>query len=188
MLLTGVETSAAFSYWYPWPDYVVREPTHWIYEGTGLKNDDRIKGIMGYEIDSTKILDPEFDRYRPKNQVRLSTAFDKDGKSWGSSGYYSAASGAEVIGLGSIAFSWALDSFASNDPSAVDPRAHRIITNVLTRFSSSTPRPSDPNAPDAGTLPDGAVITLAAWNSAGRKLFDQSAGPTTILGVGRNTT
>ena len=33
-----------------------------------------------------------------------------------------------------------------------------------------------------------AVITLVAWNSAGRKLFDHSAGPTTIFGVGRSTT
>ena len=32
------------------------------------------------------------------------------------------------------------------------------------------------------------VITLAAWNSAGRKLLLQSAGPTTIFGLGRSTT
>jgi hypothetical protein len=157
MLLTGVETAAAFSYWYPWPDYVVREPTHWIYEGTGLKRDDRIRGVMGYEIDSTKFGDPEFDRYRPKGQLRLSTMIDKDGKSWGSSGYYQAPSGAEVIGLGAIAFSWALDSFASNDPAAVDARAQRMITNVLTRWSNGTPKPFDP---DAGTTGDGGVSTM----------------------------
>ncbi len=157
MLLTGVETSAAFSYWYPWPDYVVREPTHWIYEGTGMKRDDRIRGVMGYEIDSTKIGDPTFDPYRPKGQVRLATTLDKDGKSWGSSGYYQAASGAEVIGLGSIAFSWALDSFASGDPSAVDPRAQRMITNVLTRWSNGTPKPADPGS---GTTSDAGVGTM----------------------------
>lgn len=157
MLLTGVETSAAFSYWYPWPDYVVREPTHWIYEGTGLKRDDRIKGVMGYEIDSTKVADPEFDRYRPKNQLRISTVLDKDGRSWGSSGYYQAGSGAEVIGLGGIAFSWALDSFASGDPGSVDPRAQRMITNVMTRWSTGTPAPYDP---DAGTTGDASVSTI----------------------------
>ena len=160
MLLTGVETAAAFSYWYPWPDYVVREPSHWIYEGTGLKTDDRIKGIMGYEIDSTKVGLPEFDPYRPKGQVRLSTMIDKDGKSWGSSGYYTAGSGAEVIGLGSIAFSWALDSFASNDPSAVDPRAQRMITNVLTRWSKDTPKTPTPETPDGGVAPGGDASTI----------------------------
>jgi hypothetical protein len=162
MLLTGVETAAAFNYWYPWPDYVVREPTHWIYEGTGLKHDDRIKGVMGYEIDSTKVADPEFDRYRPKGQQRLSTMTDKDGKSWGSSGYYQASSGSEVIGLGGIAFSWALDSFASNDPGSVDARAQRMITNVMTRWSKSTPGtpiPQDPTSPDGGVSADGSVLT-----------------------------
>jgi len=168
MLLTGVETSAAFSYWYPWPDYVVREPTHWIYEGTGLKNNDRIKGIMGYELDSTKILDPEFDRYRPKGQMRISTALDKDGRSWGSSGYYQAASGAEVIGLGSIAFSWALDDFASNDPGAVDPRAQRMITNVMTRWTNGVPKNADPSVPlgDAGAITDGDPQSAGVGNNA----------------------
>lgn len=154
MLLTGVETAAAFSHWYPWPDFVVREPTHWIYEGTGLNRDDRIRGVMGYEIDSTKFGDPTFDPYRPKGQVRLATTLDGDGKSWGSSGYYQAGSGAEVIGLGAIAFSWAVDSFASGDPSAVDARAQRMITNVLTRWSKGTPKPVDPGGPDASAPPD----------------------------------
>lgn len=172
MLLTGVETAAAFNHWYPWPDFVVREPTHWIYEGTGLKRDDRIRGVMGYEIDSTKFGDPTFDPYRPKGQVRLSTVLDKDGKSWGSSGYYQAGSGAEVIGLGGIAFSWAVDAFASGDPSAVDPRAQRMITNVLTRWSKDTPKPSDPGStgggsPDAGTSPDPTTIGDADPQSGG---------------------
>jgi uncharacterized membrane protein YgcG len=152
MILTGVESAAAFSYWYPWPDYVVREDTHWIYEGTGLKNDDRIKNVMGYEIDSIKLNDPTFDMWRPKGQTRLSTMIDKDGKAWGSSGYYMAASGAEVLSLGAIAFSWAVDSFASGDPAAVDPRAQKMITNVMTRWSTYTPKPS-PDAPDGGVTP-----------------------------------
>lgn len=150
MLLTGVESSAAFSNWYPWPDFVVREESHWIFEGTGLKKDDRIKGVMGYEIDSTKIDDPTFDAYRPKGQVRLSTVLDATGKSWGSSGFYTAASGAEVVGLGAIAFSWAVDSFASGDPSSVDPRAQKMITNVLTRWSTRVSQPTDPSSPDGG--------------------------------------
>ena len=32
------------------------------------------------------------------------------------------------------------------------------------------------------------VTTLVAWNSAGRKPLLQSAGPTTIFGLGRRTT
>lgn len=189
MLLTGVETAAAFSYWYPWPDYVVREPTHWIYEGTGLKYNDRIRGIMGYEIDSTKVADPTFDAYRPKGQVRLSTMTDKDGKSWGSSGYYQAGSGAEVIGLGGIAFSWALDSFASNDPGSVDARAQRMITNVMTRWSSSTPKPpgADPGSPDAGVSSDASTLTDGDPQTGGDKENGGSPnadGPTEQSGSG----
>ncbi len=184
MLLTGVETSAAFSHWYPWPDYVVREPTHWIYEGTGLKYDDRIKGIMGYEIDSTKIGDPEFDAYRPKDQLRIATALDKDGRSWGSSGYYTANSGAEIVALGSIAFSWALDSFASGDPNSVDPRAQRMITNVMTRWTNSVPKPSQPgsdagvSAGDASTLTDGDPQSGGTGNSADASTGDSGSGCT----------
>ncbi|MGZ3424229.1 MAG: N,N-dimethylformamidase beta subunit family domain-containing protein [Polyangiales bacterium] len=142
MLLTGVETAAAFSYWYPWADFVVREPTHWLYAGTGLKYDDRIRGVMGYEIDSTKVGDPDFDLWRPKGQLRLATMMDKDGVSRGSSGYFVADSGAEVVALGAIAFSWAVDSFASGDPSSVDPRAQKMITNALDRWLSATPKAS----------------------------------------------
>ncbi len=152
MLLTGVESSAAFTTWYPWPDFVVREPSHWIFEGTGMKRGDRIRGVMGYEIDSTKILDRTFDPYRPSGQVRLATALDESGRSWGSSGYYQAASGAEVVALGGIAFSWALDDFASGDPSTVDPRAQRMITNVLTRFRQANPG----GATDAGAQGSGS--------------------------------
>jgi hypothetical protein len=157
MLLTGIESAAAFSYWYPWGDFVVREPTHWIYAGTGLKYDDRIKGVMGYEIDSTKIGDATFDPWRPKGQLRISTMIDKDGASRGSSAYYVADSGAEVVGIGAIAFSWALDSFASGDPSAVDPRAQKMVTNALDRWLVSTPKPTPAGDAGVGGSSDGGT-------------------------------
>jgi hypothetical protein len=152
MILTGVETAAAFSYWYPWADFVVREPTHWLFANTGMQWGDTIHGVMGYEIDSTKIGDPTFDLWRPQGQLRLATMIDKDGVSRGSSGFFVAPSGAEVVSLGAIAFSWALDSFASGDPRSADPRAQQMITNVMTRWSTYVPAPTAAGSGgDAGT-------------------------------------
>jgi hypothetical protein len=204
MILTGVETAAAFSYWFPWADYVVREPTHWIYEGTGLKYDDRIRGVMGYEIDSTKIGDPTFDPWRPAGQVRLGTMIDKDGTSRGSSAYYKAASGAEVVALGAIAFSWSLDDFASGSPSTVDPRAQRMITNVLTRWSTMTPVPApqgdagadatdDAGAADAGVSGGDATTgsneatvdrqRSTGWSCSGARASGGGGGGTWIAAI-----
>ena len=146
-----------------WADLVVSYSSHWLFAGTGMVAGDRIKNVMGYEVDSTLVGDSTFDPYRPPGQTRLSTTVqDSDGKAKGASGYYRVGTtGAEVIGLGAIAWSWALDDYAEQQasspppPSSVDPRAQQMMTNVFDRWVGGVVLNIDAGPPpDAGPDPD----------------------------------
>ena len=145
-----------------WADLVVNDPTFWLFAGTGMVGGDRIKNVMGYEVDSTAIGDGFYDAFRPGGcsdpakplcQRRLGTIYEvSDGKAKGATGYYMASSGAEVIGMGAIAWSWALDDYASKavGGGTVDAHAQQMMTNVFDRWTALTPPPPPPPPPDGG--------------------------------------
>ena len=105
---------------------------------------------MGYEIDSTMIGREEYDPFRPAPRLRLGSIYDRNGDARGSAGYYKHPSGAEVVAFSSIAWSWALDSFASGTTS-VDSRAQRMVTNALTRWTGGAPALAYEVKPDQST-------------------------------------
>lgn len=147
-----------------WADLKVTYPGHWLYAGTGLVSGDRIKYVLGYEVDSTAQGDPTWDPWRPAGQTILGTIEqDSDGARKGAAGYYKAASGAEVVAMSAIAWSWALDDYAEQQssspppPSSIDARAQKMMENVFDRWTSTTPPPPVPDAgppPDVGPDPD----------------------------------
>jgi hypothetical protein len=146
-----------------WADLTVNFAAHWLFAGTGMISGDKIKYVMGYEVDSTLIGSTEFDPYRPPGQTVLGTITqDADGTRKGAVGYYKAASGAEVVGMSAIAWSWALDDYAEQQssspppPSSIDAHAQQMMVNVFDRFTSAT-APTDTDAgppPDVGPDPD----------------------------------
>ena len=142
-----------------WADMVVTDSTFWLYAGTGMAAGDSIKNVMGYEVDSTLVGNPDFDPYRPPGQRRIASLKQvSDGTIKGASGFYrtTTATPAEVLGLGAIAFSWALDDYAEKSasspppPSSVDPHAQQMMTNVFNRWVGALPPP--PPVPDGGIL------------------------------------
>jgi hypothetical protein len=156
MLLTGVHSGGAFGPSGPWGDLVIEAQDHWLFEGTGLRNGDRITRVMGYEFDSAELGDPAWDPFRPPGQIVLGTIVrPSTGEARGNAAYYRASSGAEIVALGAVEFAWALDRYASGWGDSEDPRAMRMITNALRRFTAGPP-PGGSEATDAGAPAEAA--------------------------------
>lgn len=114
-------------------DIVVSDATQWPFEHTGLKNGDKLKGLLGYEVDG--ISDAS-----PSGTIALtSTPVLK--KPNAASTIYVAPSGATVFATGSIQWSWGLDDYnaPSIRPSFVSPTVQLITRNVLDRFVKNFP-------------------------------------------------
>ena len=119
-------------------DITVDNASHWVFAGTGLQNGDRIKGVLGYEVDAIHGVQS------PPNLVRLAHSFfvTLDGKSSGYSdmSIYTAASGALVFATGSIQWSWGLDDFGpSVRGDRTSPAAQQVTRNVLNRMIGAKP-------------------------------------------------
>ena len=163
MLMTGVQSagiirdaSGAAKSDYPYADLEVTDSTHWIYAGTGMHYGDRIRNVMGYEVDSTLKSSTWIDPWRPPGQTRLGMIRQvADDVIKGASAYYRAGSGAEVVSFGAIYFSWALDDYAQQanvgGASSHDARAEIMVNNALRRWTGGTPMSLEKPAPEEGS-------------------------------------
>ncbi|MBO9127515.1 MULTISPECIES: N,N-dimethylformamidase beta subunit family domain-containing protein [unclassified Rhizobium] len=97
-------------------DFIVSNATDPIYAGTGLKNGDRLKGLVGYEWDAV-----QDNRETPAGLVILSKSPTRANEvvaplpggtnpNISNAAYYRAASGALVFSTGSIQWVWGLDN------------------------------------------------------------------------------
>lgn len=113
-------------------DITISNASHWVFDKTGLQNGDRLKGLLGYEVDAMHGVTP------PPNLVRL--AHSPFVSEEGESGYsdmtiYTAPSGTLVFATGTIQWSWGLDDFGpSIRGNRVSPAAQQITRNVLDRM------------------------------------------------------
>lgn len=117
---------------FPW---VVINAHHWIYQDTGLKDGDKIPGLIGYEFDS--IWDNGF---TPSNLQVLSASpvLDIDGKhTIANSSMYTADSSALVFNAGTFYWSWKLDD-NSYQHRGVDRRVQIMTANVLRAMINGT--------------------------------------------------
>ncbi len=168
MLFTGVQSSGIIrdaagnpkhGGLYPWADLVVTDPSFWMFEGTGLKAGETIPKVFGYEVDSTLASSTEFDKFRQPGQ-RVFGAIKQvdDGKIKGSAAFYRTSGGAEVVAMGAIFTSWALDNWAAKTGGATDSlnaNYEKMIKNALTRWSGPTVPPEPAPPPDGGTFDAG---------------------------------
>jgi hypothetical protein len=124
-------------------DYVVSNASDPYYANTGLQNNDRLTGLVGYEWDA--VLNNGF---TPSGLVVLSQSpVQPDGllpplppgtnTTIANSVRYTTTSGAKVFSTGSIQWVWGLDSDGVTNP-RVDSRAQQIAVNV---FSDMGARP-----------------------------------------------
>jgi hypothetical protein len=127
-------------------DIVVSQAEHWVFAGTGLRNGDGLRGLLGYEVDA-------MGGDAPDSIVRLSHSPFADQGAAGKTRYadmtiYTAASGALVFAAGSIQWSWGLDGY--NAPAwhslRVSEAAQRMTKNLLDRMlqtATAAPPPAD---------------------------------------------
>ncbi len=109
--------------------WVVADDTNWVFEGTGLKQGDRVPGIVGYEYDR---LGAEDARPSAMTVVGFSPVVGWLGDDSAVSAVYAAASGAPVFSAGTIEWAWALDDWGHEEIGRyADPRVQRLTKNVL---------------------------------------------------------
>jgi hypothetical protein len=113
-------------------DVVVQNASHWVFANTGLKPGHRLRGLLGYEVDSVHGI------RSPRDLVVLAhSPFTNED---GISGYsdmtiYTAPSGAIVFAAGTIQWSWGLDDFnAEARGERRSNAAQQITRNVLDRM------------------------------------------------------
>ena len=125
-------------------DWIVRQAGHWLYEGTGLQDGDRIVNLVGQEFDTyfaqfghpgTTILaqgpvdaivrGPLYEGALPSPAIHTATM-------------YTALSGATVFAAGTFQWSWAIDSFGlrayRGHPTPYDARVARMTRNLFDRL------------------------------------------------------
>jgi hypothetical protein len=165
--LMGVQYASMVN-WNANVDYVVTNSSHWVYAGTGFRDGDLVRGILGYEMD----------RYWSTAPTPSGTAYallsnspfiDSGGFSdHANSSIYRAVSGAWVFSAGTIAWSWGLDNL---DHTFADVRLQRTTANLLDAFLAVGPPPPPPplqlSAVQATSIgPTSAVITWQSNNAA----------------------
>jgi len=153
-------------------DIIVSDASHWAFAGTGVRNGDALRGLLGNAVDA-------IDGGGPATLERLAhSPFADPGPAGGNARktrfsdmtIYTAESGALVFAAGSIQWSWGLDGY--NAPGwhtlRVSEAAQQVTRTVLTRMqrSPAVPQPRTSGRPSPivaiAALVAGAVV-LRAW-------------------------
>jgi hypothetical protein len=125
-------------------DLRVTNPDNWIYAGTGAKEGDRVRGILGIEIDV--LADPEVTP--PDLEVVAASPVECNGSTYRHiSAYHSRPSGAGVFAAGTIDWNCGLDGTCPRI--ATSDLIRGMTRNVLTVFAegpAGTTHPSVGNA------------------------------------------
>ena len=154
-------------------DIVVDNATHWVFAGTGVKNGDALRGLLGYEVDAIY-------GSGPRRLVRLahSPYLDQGRTRYADMTLYTADSGAIVLATGSMQWTWGLDAY--NSPawhaSRENTVAQQVMRNVLNRMLAG---PGERTAAAPEWMPSAivwvaiivaAVFVARAWISRPRPM------------------
>ncbi|MCE2700548.1 MAG: Ig domain-containing protein group 1 domain-containing protein [Anabaena sp. 49633_E8] len=128
-------------------DFVVSNASDAYYANTGLKNGDKLRGLVGYEWDG--LLNNGFAPpglvVLSQSPVQANTVLPPlpsgTNPNISNAVRYTAASGAKVFSTGSVQWVWGLDSDNVIDP-RVDIRAWQITVNVLKDMGAKPKTPS----------------------------------------------
>jgi post-segregation antitoxin (ccd killing protein) len=128
-------------------DFVVSNASDPYYANTGLKNGDKLRGLVGYEWDG--LLNNGFAPpglvVLSQSPVQANTVLPPlpsgTNPNISNAVRYTAASGAKVFSTGSVQWVWGLDSDNVIDP-RVDIRAWQITVNVLKDMGAKPKTPS----------------------------------------------
>lgn len=170
--LVGVMYDDYFDGEAPAQSYVVQNSGNWVYAGTGFKNNTKVPGILGYELDR------QFQEYPFPSAVSGSyTLLSKSPftgvnvTDFSNSSIYQASNGpgAWVFGAGTIDWSWGLDSYVppagvnTHAVSAPNPGIQQTTANILNRFLLVPPA-APTNLTAIGATPKGGKFQIKlAW-------------------------
>ncbi len=138
-------------------DLVVYDATHWTFANAGVKNGDKLAGLLGYETDSMFS-----NGYAPAGLRKLCESPDNFGFSHAT--IFVAPSGSTTFAAGTMQWSWGLDDFPSWAPNfypkgaRVSPPVKQITRNLLNRFGLPALR-----APTGVTATAGDRQLLLTW-------------------------
>ncbi|MGB9150687.1 MAG: N,N-dimethylformamidase beta subunit family domain-containing protein [Burkholderiales bacterium] len=116
-------------------DIVISDYASWICNGTNLRNGDKLKGMLGYEVDrvdgsspaNVQIIGtspyPILKNGSPSSEIRYSHMT-----------YYEAQSGAGVFSSGSMYWNFGLDDFGARNSTLANTNVQQITRNVLNAF------------------------------------------------------
>ena len=118
-------------------DMVVHNCSCWICAGTDLRPGDRLKGLLGYEVDRATSDSPA------NLQVIMRSPYNPIPNKFNETryahlSYYTHANGAGVFASGSMQWTWGLDAWAPH-PDRANENAQTITRNVLNRFIGLRP-------------------------------------------------
>ena len=120
-------------------DWICTKPDHWLYEGTGMKENDTIKGLVGWEWHGYPARD------LPGHEI-LAVSNAVDGKnrpgSWHAATIYNGPKDNVVFNAGCIWYVQGMSSPPGHvlpankgaQPQGPDPRAQRMTANLFDRF------------------------------------------------------
>src|SRR5262249_22734288 len=127
-------------------DIQVRDASHWIFAGTGLKDGGKIRGLIGFEAD-------HMFWSAPKSLVRLASSdfvgvFGR--KNYSDMTLYQTPKGSLVFATGTMQWIWGLDDFRPpplKSPGLANPVAQKITQNLFAEMLAPKhfkPFPSSP--------------------------------------------
>jgi len=134
--LVGVQYIAVVENYLNTP-YIVKNSSHWVYNGTGFADGDEVAGLVGYEVDRyfSEYSQPPGTGYTLLSQSPVHRADNTD--DYSNSSIYKAPSGAWVFASGTNQWSWGLDMSG-----VVDSRIQQTTTNILNTFTGAIAPPS----------------------------------------------
>jgi len=152
-------------------DMVVSDASDWIFAGTGVKNGQKLAGVVG----------SEYDRYTPRSaptppnvQVLTHSPLVCRGKSdYSDSTYYTASSGAGVFASGTIAWIAHLDQNCAG-VNCAGPTLIKMTQNLLATFGAGPAGSSHPSLVNGPAIDEGEKGTTTTSSSS--TLFESPGG------------
>ena len=118
-------------------DIVVSDSSSFIFQGTGLQDGDHLPGLLGYEVGNF------FPQFAPSGTTVVAHSPYVDPQTnvryFSDMVFYPAASGASVVSVSSIQWSWGLDDYnaATGHPVYTHSGAQQATRNILKQFGAS---------------------------------------------------
>lgn len=127
-------------------DMTIRDASHWMFKGTGLEDGDKLKGMLGFEVDRMWWKHP-----RSTKRLAVSKYYGpRKGPSFSDMTLYKSQSGGLVFATGSMQWIWGLDdsNFFGLKRNlrnlAVEKISRNIFEEMLHPKNELAPYPSDP--------------------------------------------